>query len=155
MMPGSATIFALRDPMIKGSKAYSIFKYRCPHCHEGEFFVDRNPYHLSTAGDLLEACPVCARKYTPEPGFYYGGMYVAYALTVALGTSIFLATRVLWPSATVAVKAVLVCTGIVLLAPWMYALSKTIWANLFMSYKGVARTEAEKLQADQRAQVRA
>lgn len=141
--------------MAERSKAYSIFKYKCPHCHEGEFFVDRNPYHLSTAGDLLEACPVCRRKYTPEPGFYYGGMYVAYALAVALGTSIFVATIVLWPSAPVAAKAGLVCLGIIGLAPWMYAISKTIWANLFMSYKGVAITEKERLRAEQRQSARA
>lgn len=137
--------------MPKHSKLYSIFRYKCPHCHEGEFFVDRNPYHLSTVGDLLDHCPVCQRKYTPEPGFYYGGMYVAYALAVATGTSIFVATVVLWPSAPVAAKAGLVVGGLIILAPWLYAISKTIWANLFMSYKGVERTEEERRYAEQRA----
>lgn len=137
--------------MPKHSKLYSIFRYKCPYCHEGEFFVDRNPYNLSKAGDLLDHCPVCQRKYTPEPGFYYGGMYVAYALAVATGTSIFVATVVLWPSAPVAAKAGLVVGGLIILAPWLYAISKTIWANLFMSYKGVERTEAERRYAEQRA----
>lgn len=136
--------------MAKHSAAYSIFQFKCPHCHEGEFFVDRNPYHLSTAGDLLDRCPVCERAYTPEPGFYYGGMYVAYALAVATGTSIFVATLVLWPSASVAAKAILVVLGLLVLAPWLYAISKTMWANLFMRYKGVERTEAERRYAERR-----
>ncbi|MFN3875157.1 MAG: DUF983 domain-containing protein [Flavobacteriales bacterium] len=134
--------------MPKRSKAYSIFRFKCPHCHEGEFFVDRNPYHLSTAGDLLDECPVCRRRYTPEPGFYYGGMYVAYALAVATGTTIFVATAVLWPSATAPAKAGLVVGGLLVLTPWLYALSKTIWANLFMSYKGVEPTAEELRKAE-------
>jgi len=140
--------------MAKHSVAHSIFRFKCPHCREGEFYVDRNPYHLSTVGDVLEACPVCQRKYTPEPGFYYGGMYVAYALAVATGTSIFVATLVLWPSASVGAKAGLVAVGLVVFAPWLYALSKTIWANLFIRYKGVATTEAERRYAEQRAAAR-
>lgn len=137
--------------MPEHSKAYSIFRYKCPHCHEGEFFVDRNPYHLSTAGDVLERCPVCNRRYTPEPGFYYGGMYVAYALAVATCTTIYVATYVLWPSAPTGATAALVLGGLIILAPWLYAISKTIWANFFMGYKGVELTEKEKQKAAERA----
>jgi hypothetical protein len=137
--------------MAKHSVAHSIFRFKCPHCREGEFFVDSNPYHLSKVGDVLDACPVCQRKYTPEPGFYYGGMYVAYALAVATGTSIFVATLVLWPSASIAAKAGSVALGLVALGPWLYAVSKTMWANLFMRYKGVAITEAERRYAAERA----
>ncbi|MBK8500274.1 MAG: DUF983 domain-containing protein [Flavobacteriales bacterium] len=132
-------------------KFFSIFRFKCPHCHEGEFFVDRNPYHLRHAGELPERCPVCERKYEPEPGFYYGGMYVAYALAVAVFATIYTAMIVLFPKAPLWLDATLVIAAIVLLAPWMYALSKTIWANLFFSYKGVALTEKERAYAAARA----
>ena len=72
--------------MTKGNKLYAVFKFKCPHCHEGEFFVDRNPYHLSTVGDLHETCSVCHRKYTPEPGFYYGGMYGGSTTSILINT---------------------------------------------------------------------
>ncbi|MBK9174849.1 MAG: DUF983 domain-containing protein [Flavobacteriales bacterium] len=137
--------------MKKGSKAYSIIRFTCPHCHEGEFFVNRNPYHLSTAGDLLDKCPVCGRRYTPEPGFYYGGMYVSYALAVALCTTLYVAMVVLWPAAPIWADATVVIGGLVALAPWLYALSKIMWANLFMTYKGVGPTEAEQRKAAERA----
>jgi uncharacterized protein (DUF983 family) len=123
--------------MKKGNKLYSIFRFKCPHCHEGEFYVDRNPYHLSTAGDILEACPVCQRKYEPEPGFYYGGMYVTYAMAVATFATVYTAMLVLYPDAPLWLDAALVIGALVVLAPWYYALSKLIWANFFMHYKGV------------------
>ena len=67
----------------KGSKFYSIFRFKCPHCHEGDFFKSSNPYNLRSMSEANETCPNCGRKILIEPGFYYGAMYVSYALGVA------------------------------------------------------------------------
>lgn len=134
----------------KGSKLYSIFKFKCAHCHEGDFFVDRNPYKLATVGDLLDHCPVCFRKYTPEPGFFFGAMYVSYALGVAMFVTIYVATAVLYPEAPMWLYISLILISLILLGPYLYALSKTIWANLFFTYKGVELTEKERIYLDQR-----
>lgn len=135
----------------KGSKAYSIAHKKCPFCHEGPFFVDDNPYNLSKAGDLLEECSVCHRKFEPEPGFYYGGMYVSYALAVALFVTIYVAIQVLYPEAPLWLYATLSLGGLVVFGPWMYALSKVIWANLFFKYTGVEQTPEERDKAARRA----
>lgn len=137
--------------MNKGTKLYSIIHRKCPHCHEGEFFVDRNPYNLSKAGDLLDHCPVCARKYESEPGFYYGAMYVSYGLGVALCLTVYIAMAVLFPASPMWARITAVLTATGLLGPLLYALSKIIWANLFIGYKGVARTAAEVEYEAQRA----
>ena len=128
----------------KGSKFYSIFKFKCPHCHEGEFFVDRNPYHLSTIGDHLEKCPVCLRRYEPEPGFYYGAMYVSYAYGVMLFVSVYVAMYVLAPDASIGWYIGAILAALFIFSPFLYALSKTTYANLFFHYKGVELTAQEK-----------
>lgn len=128
----------------KGSKFYSIFKFKCAHCHEGEFFVDRNPYNLRYVGDILEKCPVCQRRYSPEPGFYYGAMYVSYALGVAMFVTVYVATAVLYPEAPMWLYISLIFGSLIFFGPYLYALSKTIWANLFFTYKGVELTVGEK-----------
>ena len=135
----------------KGNKFYAIFRYKCPHCHEGQFFVDNNPYNLSKAGDILDECPVCHRRYTPEPGFYYGAMYVSYALAVATFVAAYVATIVLYPEASTGLTVGVVLASLIFSSPYLYALSKTIWASLFMSYKGVERTEKERQEAEERA----
>ena len=122
----------------KGSKLYSVINRKCPHCHEGDFFVTRNPYDLSHTGDLLEACSVCRRKFEPEPGFYYGGMYVSYALSVALGVSVYVAMVVLFPNSSPTTRLLALLGAFLVTAPVMYAWSKVLWANLFTGYKGVA-----------------
>ena len=72
----------------KGSKLYSIFKMKCPSCHEGDFFTTKNAYNLKKVAEMHARCPVCNQSYEPEPNFYYGSMYVSYAYTVALFVAI-------------------------------------------------------------------
>jgi hypothetical protein len=127
----------------KGTKLYSIINRKCPHCHEGEFLVSRNPYDLSVVGDLLKECSVCHRKYEPEPGFYYGGMYVSYALAVAQSVAVYIAVGVLVPSSSQTTRLFWVLGVLVALAPVLYAWSKALWANLFIPYKGVERRPGE------------
>jgi len=138
----------------KRSKLYSILWAKCPHCHEGEFFVDRNPYNLRRAGDLLDACPVCRRRYSPEPGFYYGAMYLSYGLGVLLMTLVYLVVVLVWPSVSMWGSIWASVGSLFLLAPWMYALSKSIWGNLFFRYKGVAPTAEEARRGEERTAVR-
>lgn len=128
----------------KGSKLFSILRFKCPHCHEGEFFMSRNPYDLSKAGDIHDTCPVCGRRYTPEPGFYYGAMYVSYALGVALFVGVYLLLALLAPDLPTWSVVTAVLVSLLLLTPLIYAGSKIIWGNLFFSYKGVELTAKER-----------
>ncbi len=122
--------------MRKGWKLYSVLRFKCPHCHEGPFFVNDNPYALSTVGEVRERCPVCGRGYHREIGFYYGAMYVSYALAVATFVSVVVAVSVLVPGAGSGSLVAAVLASLVLLGPLLYALSKIIWANLFYGYQG-------------------
>lgn len=118
----------------KGSKLYSIFNAKCPECHEGAFFV-AHPYNLKKIGDTYEKCDSCGVNYSKEPGFYYGAMYVAYGLGVAIFISAWVATWGLNLSVS-AFNLFLVVSGVLLLGtPYIYHLSKIIWANLFFKYK--------------------
>jgi uncharacterized protein (DUF983 family) len=117
----------------KGSKLYSIIKFKCPRCNEGEFFVS-HPYDLSKIGDIKEHCSECGLKYEKEPGFYYGAMYVAYALGVALFVTLWTSFNLFFPFVSVGIQILVIILATVFLSPVMYALSKIIWANMFIGY---------------------
>lgn len=117
----------------KGSKLYSIFKMKCPRCHEGEFFCS-SPYDLKRAGDIHEHCPKCGLKYSKEPGFYYGAMYVAYALGVALFVALWVSFNLFFTNVSSGLQIAIIIISTLLLTPYLYALSKIIWANLFIHY---------------------
>jgi uncharacterized protein (DUF983 family) len=64
------------------SNAAALLALRCPRCHEGQVFSSSA---LSFRfADMPEACPVCGQPTEPEPGFYYGAMFVSYAFSVAI-----------------------------------------------------------------------
>lgn len=121
--------------MKKGTKLYSILKFKCPHCQEGEFFKSRNPYNVKSMSETLEKCPVCRRKFSMEPGFYYGAMYVSYALGVAHIVTFIVAKAILGFEMEFWNFIILVGSALAILTPLYYALSKIIWANFFFQYK--------------------
>jgi hypothetical protein len=55
---------------------------KCPHCHHGDMFVNKNPYALGQMSEMHLKCPVCNISFFPETGFYWGSMYMSYVLTV-------------------------------------------------------------------------
>jgi len=121
--------------MLKKTRLYSILKFKCPRCHVGEFLESRNVYNLKKAGDIKEKCECCSLKYSPEPGFYYGAMFVSYALGVALFVSIWIATSIIHPGYSAELLLGLIIGSIFILGPYLYALSKIIWANFFFHYE--------------------
>lgn len=121
--------------MKKGNKLYSIFKFKCPHCHEGDFFKAQNPYNLKHFADVKEKCDQCGRSYSMEPGFYYGAMYVSYALGVAHVVSFLVAKYVLGFEMEIWNFILLVGLSMTALLPLYFALSKIVWANFFYNYK--------------------
>ncbi len=122
----------------KDTKLYSIGAFKCPVCHEADFFLS-HPYDLTKAGDFHANCPVCRTKFEREPGFFYGAMYVSYAIGVALFVSVWVALAVLTPDLSVLGQASIVVGVLLLGSPYYYALSKIIWANFFFHYDPSAR----------------
>lgn len=127
----------------KGSKLYSIFRMKCPRCQEGEFFIS-HPYDIKNAGNIHEHCSKCNLKYEKELGFYQGAMYVSYALGVALFVTLWVSFNLFFPSTSTGMQVTIVAVASVILTPYMYALSKIIWANLFISYDSEIERSEEK-----------
>lgn len=94
-----------------------------------------NPYKLSTMGEVKNKCEVCSLDFKPEPGFYYGAMYVSYALGVAVFVTIWASCNWFFDNVGVWTQISLVLIALIGLGPYLYALSKVIWANFFFSYK--------------------
>ena len=117
--------------MFEGTKLYSIFRMKCPRCHQGNLFETKNPYNFSEIDKMPDNCPNCNQKYWIEPGFYYDAMYISYALTVALSVAVFVAMIVLWEFDIMWYLG-LNFTSILILFPPIFRLSRSIWINIFV-----------------------
>jgi uncharacterized protein (DUF983 family) len=117
----------------KGSKLYSILFLRCPRCHEGPF-LQHHPYNLGSMNKVRETCPECGLKYRIEPSFYYGSMYVSYAVGVAIAVAVYVLILIFGIELGIGGIFGAIVGVLVLLMPYIGAVSKSIWANFFFKY---------------------
>jgi len=118
----------------KGSKLYSIFNNKCPKCNEGDFFVDRNYLRYKTILKMHTNCSHCNLKYMMEPSFFYGALYVNYALTVAIAIATFIIAMV-FLDFSLNVSFGVIIGVLLVLTPLTIRLSRLIWINIFVHYK--------------------
>lgn len=116
--------------MKKGTKLYSIFKRKCPHCQEGDFFEGS-----FFSAKVKDHCEACKESYSKEPGFYQGSYYVVYALGVAVFVTVWTSINLFFPSLSIATTLIAIFSGLAVAVPFMYPMSKIIWANFFFNYK--------------------
>ncbi|CAL2057169.1 hypothetical protein T190607A01A_10387 [Tenacibaculum sp. 190524A05c] len=69
-----------------------------------------------------------------EPSFFFGAMYVNYALAVALFVTVFIISKV-FLNFDILTSFIAVIVVSLLLTPFTLRLSRIIWINLFVSYK--------------------
>ncbi len=118
----------------KGTKFFSIFKNKCPRCHEGAFFKHKISFRLNKITKLHDNCSHCNLKYMMEPSFFFGAMYVNYALAVILFVAIFIISKV-FIGLTILQSFISIIVISTLLTPLTLRLSRIIWINIFVSYK--------------------
>ncbi|MCH4824427.1 DUF983 domain-containing protein [Gramella lutea] len=123
--------------MLKGTKIYSIFTGTCPVCHEESMYKENNPYKLGSVFEMHERCSSCGTKYKIEPSFFYGAMYVSYAVGIAFAVAAFIISYFFFGAGLLTSFFAIVGTLVVFM-PVIMRLSRNIWINLFFSYKADA-----------------
>lgn len=128
----------------KESLFYSVFKGKCPVCHEGDVYQSKKVYNFKEFDKMHDHCSVCGHKYEIENGFFYGAMYVSYAMTVAFSVAIFILTYWFWPNADYYNYIINIVLGVFVLAPVTFRGSRLIWMNFFSKYNPEAKKNKEK-----------
>jgi len=128
---GSYLCITLKMPKVSKSNLGSIFGFTCPRCRKGSLYI--KPFSWSTAYQMHSSCSECGQTYEPEPGFYYGAMFISYITTawlfVIVGLS--LAFGLGW-----SVTSTLIAVGViaVVLHNTIFRFSRSLWLHLFVSY---------------------
>ncbi len=116
----------------KGSKAYSIFSFKCPKCHEGDLY-ETPTFSFRRPFDMPERCSYCAQSYNPEPGFYYGAMFVSYIFTAwfCILFVMFLHWVLGWSLAASFGVLIAICA---IFFVYIFRLARSIWLNITFKY---------------------
>lgn len=120
------------DPL-KGNRLYSVFTGACPVCQEENMYREKNPYRVSRIFDMYERCPHCHTRIKMEPSFFFGAMYVSYAVGIAFAVAAFIVAYFFF-RASLLTSFLIIIAVLVLFMPVIIRLSRNIWVNFFFSY---------------------
>lgn len=116
----------------KGSKAYSIFGHKCPRCQETDMF-ETPTFSFKRPFDMKDKCEHCGLNYMPEPGFYYGAMFISYIFMgwFCIGFVALFHWVLGWSIEASFLLLIAVCA---LFFVYIFRLARSIWINLNVKY---------------------
>jgi len=120
----------------KETKLYSVVNIKCPRCHEGDMFPPHTLYKLSKFDKMYSACPCCGQTYEPEPGYYYGAMFVSFSISTGIFLAVLFGLSFFVEEITLAMLVGTILIIVVALLPVNFRLARAIWINIFMRYEG-------------------
>jgi uncharacterized protein (DUF983 family) len=114
---------------------YSIFSVKCPRCREGSMFPAGTLYSRKFA-DMYPQCPCCGQSFEPEPGYYYGAMYVSFGISTGIFLTVIFGLSFLVEELTLGMVMATIGVIVIGLLPVMFRLSRAIWIHIFIRYEG-------------------
>jgi hypothetical protein len=99
------------------------------------------PYRFKGVSSLHKNCPHCGTSYQLEPSFFYGSMYVSYALGVALAVAVYVLLLIFGLGKNAMTSFIVIAVTIIFSSPYIYQLSKVIWASFFIKFDSKKTTK--------------
>lgn len=117
----------------KRSVLSSIWNMKCARCRQGDLF-ETDILSFKKPFDMPERCSNCKQLYLPEPGFYYGAMFISYIFYgwFCLGLVLPLVFLFDW-NLNSAFALLLLISGVLFV--WIFRISRSIWFHIAIKYK--------------------
>lgn len=116
--------------MAEKSATSALLACKCPRCREGDMF--QTPLFTKYyARDMNSSCSVCNQSFEPEPGYYFGAMYVSYGFSVALTVAVIAVLYNLFNDPDMWVYGLTLVVANVLVLPIMFRYSRAIFLHVF------------------------
>ena len=107
----------------------NVLKGTCPRCGQTKVFKSKGNLLLFRLPTMHERCEKCNYSFLRETGFYFGAMYMSYALTVAEMVAVFVLGLIFGQGfLTMFIEVVIV---LFVLSMFNYKLSRLMWLNMF------------------------
>src|SRR6185312_4221531 len=114
----------------KESRLYSIVTITCPRCHEGKMFPPNTLFKFTKLSKMNEKCSCCGQPFSPEPGYYFGAMFVSYAINAAIFFATWVVLRFFVNEVTLTMMLIVLFVVVIGLLPFNFRLSRALWINI-------------------------
>jgi hypothetical protein len=111
----------------------TILLNKCASCTQSNVFTN-SLFSLKNPFSMNKECTTCKFNYEPEPGFYFGSMYVAYALSSFYCLS-FCFLSVFYFDFSIGKTSILLITTMLIIFIIIFRMSRLIWLSIYEYYK--------------------
>lgn len=80
---------------------------------------------------MNEQCPVCGLHYEIEPGFFWGAMYVSYAITTGMMLVLGALTYLIGSNPDFWIYMIVICGAVITGSPFVFRYSRVLLLYLF------------------------
>jgi uncharacterized protein (DUF983 family) len=112
----------------------AVIEDKCPYCTKGKVFEKRK--HFLASPKMNCNCPACGKDLIGEPGYFFGAMYVSYAIAVAIGIATFIVASYIFNITSLNSLIALVIGMIVIAGFKNFKISRILWLKLFPPGEG-------------------
>jgi len=118
--------------MAKKSVFITIWLHKCPRCRDGEMF-ETGSFSFSKPFEMLPGCEKCGQSYYPEPGFYFGSMFISYIITSFFSLSVVGFAMLVLDWSVEGAFGLLI--GILAICyVWFFRTARSTWINVTIKY---------------------
>jgi len=110
---------------------WSAFNYTCPKCRKSKMFV--KPFDLAQPLAMHETCSNCDQHFEPEPGFYFGAMFLSYAIDGVTLLPLALILIFGFDFNVYKVLGFVIFLKIILLF-WLMRFSRSLWLHIYVKF---------------------
>lgn len=107
-----------------------VLKSKCPNCGKGNIFSYSGNIFLLKMPEMNKRCNNCNYKFEKETGFFFGAMFVSYAIAAAVMVAFMVVGWYLLKMDPLDVFIAIVIM-IIFSSTWNFRLSRTIWIYMF------------------------
>ena len=115
----------------------AIASMRCPKCRQGKMFPEHTLY-TNRFMEMNPKCSCCEQSFMPEPGYYFGAMFVSYAVNSAYFIAIWVALAVIMDDIPISLMIGAILVSVIGLLPITFRLSRVLWIYILIRYQGPA-----------------
>lgn len=121
--------------MKERSMLTGIVTMRCPRCREGNMFPQGTLY-TPRFMQMNATCSCCEQSFMPEPGYYFGAMFVSYAINAAFFIAVWLGMYLFMDEISTTAMVLALLLVVFGLLPITFRLSRVLWIYIFIRYQG-------------------
>ena len=120
----------------KKSILKSIYHCKCPRCREGNMFLKGQFFNPAKFSDMNKNCGHCGQSFEPEPGYYFGAMFISYGINTALFISVWVGLYLFKEDYSLTLLLTLLGVSAIVFLPFIYRISRSIWIAIFIPFEG-------------------